>query len=275
MRNAKGINLKKAAESTGETGDKALMQVERGRNLPQLADVDALLSAYGHRDQLPHFETVLRRADRRRNWKDWWETRFAPDAVPEQTKLLLSCEASAVALRLYQPQFVPDLFQTPDYTETLLRAARPSAPDDEVRMWCALLAGRQEIVLDREEPPAVHCVLDEAVLRRRVGGPGVLAAQLARLAHLARQPHVDIRVLPDDAGAHAGTGGGFTRIELLPELPTYPGIVHLRTAADEVYYEEPEDIAPFDEVWRLVVERALPADESLALIDESAGALAR
>ncbi|MEU6646081.1 DUF5753 domain-containing protein [Saccharomonospora sp. NPDC046836] len=273
MRNAKGINLKKAAESTGETGDKALMQVERGRNLPQLADIEPLLSTYGHRDQIPHFQELLRQSDRRRSWKDWWENRFPTDFVPEQSKLLLSCEASAVRLNVYQAQFVPELFHTTGYTEAMARAARPEAGEDEVRLWSRLATGRQE-VLDRPDPPEVRCVLDEAVLHRQVGGPDVLREQLDRLAEIAQLPNVDLRILTEESGAHAGTGGSFTRIALLPELPAYPGIVHVRTTVHDVYYEEAEEIGPYDEVFDRLHEQALPADESLALVKESAHRLA-
>ncbi|PXY28863.1 hypothetical protein BA062_22465 [Prauserella flavalba] len=269
MRNATGLNLKAAAQAAGETGDKALMQVERGRNLPQVANIDTLLSTYGCRDQLPNFRSLLKNAGKR-NWKDWWEYSFPADFVPEQSKLLLSCEASAVRLRMYQAQFVPELFQTGDYAEALVRASMPHASDDEVRLWSRLAEGRQD-VLDRPEPPDVQCVLDEAVLRRTVGGHDVLAAQLAHLAELAARPNVDIRVLTEESGAHAGTGGSFTRIALLPELPTYPGIVHVRTAAHDLYYEEPDEIEPFDEVWTLLLEQALSADESLALLEDAAG----
>ncbi|RBM13602.1 hypothetical protein DI005_30620 [Prauserella sp. PE36] len=268
MRNAKGLNLKAAAEAAGETGDKALMQVERGRNLPQIANIDTLLSTYGCRDQLPNFQSLLKNAGKR-NWRDWWEHSFPADFVPEQSKLLLSCEASAVRLRMYQAQFVPEVFQTGDYAEALVRASMPHASDDEVRLWSRLAEGRQD-VLDRPDPPEVQCVLDEAVLHRKVGGPDVLAAQLAHLAELAKRAGVDIRVLTEESGAHAGTGGSFTRIVLLPELPTYPGIVHVRTAAQDLYYEEPHEIDPFDGVWTLLLEQALPADESLALLEAAA-----
>ncbi|MBK1788437.1 helix-turn-helix domain-containing protein [Prauserella cavernicola] len=269
MRNAKGLNLRAAAESTEETGDKALMQVERGRNLPQLADVDALLSTYGCRDQIPNFQSLLANAGKR-SWKDWWENRFPADFVPEHAKLLLSCEASAVTVRSYQAQFVPELFQTRDYATAMVRASMPHASDDEVELWSRLAEGRQD-VLDRADPPEVLSVLDESVLRRRVGGEDVFKAQLAHLAELATRPNIDIRVLTEDSGAHAGAGGSFTRIALLPELPTYPGIVHVRTAAHDLYYEDPQDIDPFDEVWTLLEERALPTTDSRALIEEFAG----
>lgn len=272
MRNARRLNLAEATRSAERTGSKALMQVERGRNLPYLGDIDALLSAFGHPDQIPHFTTLVREASERKNWRDWWERRFPADFVPEQARLLLSCEASAVELTLYRTQFVPEVFRTGGYAEAVVRAEAPEATDDDVRRRVDLTLGRQE-VLDRAEPPRVRCVLDEAVLRRHVGGPRVLRGQLLHLAELGRRPHVDVRVLPDAAGAHAGTGGSFTRITCLPELPSYPGIVHVRTAADDVYYEEPEEITPFDEVWTRLHAKTLSANESATLIEQAAKAL--
>ncbi|PXY19432.1 DUF5753 domain-containing protein [Prauserella muralis] len=267
MRNDRGINLSTAAKVT-ENGPKALMQVERGRNLPQLADIEALLSTYNHSEQIPHFQHVLTEAGANKP-KDWWERRFPAEVVGEQAKLLLSCEASAVELMVYQAQLVPDLFRTAGYAEAVLRAEDPELDDEEAGLGVSLVQGRQE-VLERADAPRITCVLDEAALRRRVGGTDVLRAQLEHLAELARRPRIDIRVLTDDLGAHPGSGGSFTRIVLLPELPTYPGIVHVKVGPHDVYYEEPDEIAPFDTIFARLREQALPADESLAAIEEAA-----
>ncbi|MEU3274267.1 DUF5753 domain-containing protein [Saccharomonospora sp. NPDC006951] len=272
MRNEKGLNLKAATEATEKTRDKALMQVERGRNLPQLADIDVLLSTYDHSEQIPHFRNVLGAAGGRRGLRDWWEGRLPPGFVPESSKLLYSGEASAIELSIYQPQFVPDFLRTPAYAKAMAHADRPSADETEIRLWVELSQGRQE-VLNRDDPPQVHCVVDEAVLHRQVGGPDVLREQIDYLVELGHRPNVDIRVLPFAGGASVDTGTGFTRIVLIPELPDYPGLVHVRATTHDIYLEEPEEIAPFDEVFGLLSAQALRPEPSRDLLTAIADGL--
>lgn len=272
MRNNKGLNLTEATASARRMGSKALMQVERGRNLPHLGDVEPLLTAFGQSDRIAAFANLVREGTERKNWREWWEDRFPADFVPEDVRLLLSCEASATELTLYRAQFMPELFQIAEYTEAIVRVEVPEFSDDEVRAWVRLTLGRGE-VLDRADPPRIRAVLDEAALRRTVRGPALMREQLAHLAKLARRPHVDLRIVPENAGAHPATTGSFTRIHCLPELPDYPGIVHVETAAGEVYYEEPEHIDRFDDVWVRLHAQALSAERSKMLIEQYAKAL--
>ncbi|WP_143021404.1 DUF5753 domain-containing protein [Prauserella marina] len=264
MRNEKGLNLKAATVSTKKTRDKALMQVERGRNLPQLADIDVLLSTYDHSEQIPHFRDVIGAASGRKGLRDWWEGRLPPGFVPESAKLLYSGEASAIELSIYQTQFVPDFLRTPAYAEVMAHADHPGADDAEIRLWVELSQGRQE-VLNRDDPPRVRCVVDEAVLHRQVGGPDVLREQIDYLVELGHRPNIDIRVLPFAGGASADTGS-FTRLVLIPELPNYPGLAHVKATTHDIYLEEPEEIAPFDEVFELLSAQALRPEESRDLL---------
>jgi Domain of unknown function (DUF5753) len=110
--------------------------------------------------------------------------------------------------------------------------------NDEARRFFELLKARQEL-LSRQPPVKLWTVLDQAVLRRQVGGPAVMRAQLDHLAGTAELPHVTPQVLPEETGEHAALEGSFTIVGF-PE-PADPDVVYLDAATGGVYLEKPED----------------------------------
>jgi hypothetical protein len=115
-------------------------------------------------------------------------------------------------------------------------------------------------VLDREpDPPQVWSVLDEAALRRPIGGPEVMRVQLCHLT-------VDLQVLPMDRGAHAGLDGTFTVLDFPLELPGDPGTVYVQTRLKGVYYEEPDEIDEYGQILTRLQAEALTPAESLRMI---------
>ncbi|MFC6061884.1 helix-turn-helix domain-containing protein [Streptomyces ochraceiscleroticus] len=124
--------------------------------------------------------------------------------LPSWYQRIAHLEATASEIRVFQAQLVHGLLQTPDYARAVLRV---SSHDDldaavEARM------DRQRI-LRRTEPPLLWVVLDEAALYREIGGPQVMAGQLAHLLDAQDARNVDVQVLPFKAGAHAGVLGSF------------------------------------------------------------------
>lgn len=130
---------------------------------------------------------------------------------PDWFRQRVQYEARATALRIYEALVLPDLLQIPDYARAVFTAGRERDVEAHVQGRIT----RQEI-LERRDPPLVWVVLDESVLTRPVGGPKVMAAQLARLLELTEQPHVTIRVVATSAGAYLGLDGAFT-IMTVPE----------------------------------------------------------
>jgi transcriptional regulator with XRE-family HTH domain len=113
-------------------------------------------------------------------------------------------EAQARRLRWFEPLVVPGLLQTEAYTRAVL-STRMGATAEELDESVAARMERQR-VLDREHPPELWVILDEAVLRRMVGGPGVMQGQLARLIEAARRPNIAIQAIPFGAGARGIAG---------------------------------------------------------------------
>ena len=115
-------------------------------------------------------------------------------------------EAQARRLRSFQPLVVPGLLQTETYARAIL-STRMGATREELDDAVAGRMERQRI-LEREHPPELWVILDEAVLRRPVGGPDVMREQLARLVEAGQRPNIAIQVVPFGAGAHEGLRGG-------------------------------------------------------------------
>jgi hypothetical protein len=170
-------------------------------------------------------------------------------------------EAAAAALFEFEPLAVPGLLQTEDYARAILRAGRPRDSDEEIERHVAARMARQAI-LGRDRPPLLWVVLDEAVLRRPVGGREVMRAQLARLVAASASPHIVIQVLPFAVGEHAGMGGA----RVIVRLPSEGEIVYVEGPGSGQFIGTPEDVAECALRFDLLRATALSPDESVALI---------
>lgn len=178
-------------------------RMETGAVRVGLSDLRAVLGLYGvagaERDAL----LALARQSRARGW---WQD-FA-DVVPPRSATFYGLEDGAATIGEHCASLVPGLLQTPGYARALVGSV-PGLDPAVVERRVALRLRRQRL-LDRPQPPALHLVLDEAVLRREIGGPAVLAGQVEHLLAVAERPHVRLQVLPFTAGAHPAAGVSFT-----------------------------------------------------------------
>src|SRR5690606_35161084 len=147
-------------------------------------------------------------------------------------------EAEASLIRTFEAQVVPGLLQTPQYAEALLRGGRYTDPETVRQKVEARMARRD--ILTRPEPARLRAVIDEAALRRPIGGTETLRGQLAHLLYMAQLPNIDVQVLPLDAGAHAALGAPFTLLDF-PDPLDLP-IVYIDTAGEGVFLEDPEEV---------------------------------
>lgn len=258
MRNRSANPSRTEAARRVDKSPAALGHVESGRNFPAVGKIDVLLTHYGHGERAQYFASLVERAKSRRQWWDG----VGGASVPEWCELFLGFETSAVAMFAYCPQVVPELLQTQAYAEAVVRGAEPDVPDVDVRQAVELRTRRRHEVLERDEPCALRCVLDEGALRRQVGGPAVVREQLRWLVELSDRQGVELRVLTDDAGAHASTDGGFTLMTMPPELEGHPGVAYVDTVVEGAFFEKPAQLHAFraksDRLW----EQALSAEET-------------
>jgi transcriptional regulator with XRE-family HTH domain len=226
--------------------------VETGRRVPTedfAARCDAVLElATG--GALTRLRSHLRDQLHRQVWPSWF--REWP-----------SIESEAVSLCSWEVAVAPGLLQTKDYAREMLRGVLPDATDDEVEDKVTSRLQRQEI-LGRSDPPMLWAIMDEAVLRRRVGDDAIMHAQLGHLIEMAHSPKVKILIVPASAGSHVGLSGAFA----IAEFRDPPEMAYLETAAQGQITDHPQVVKACVQVFDTLRAEALPPKASLELITE-------
>lgn len=196
--------------------------------------------------------------------KDWWQQYSG--AIPEWFQFYVGLEAAASARRGYESELVPGLMQTEGYTRAIMSTA-PAPDTDEVERQITVRMERQKR-LTAAGPLTVWVVLNEAVIRRMVGGPQVMREQLAHLAELSALKNVTMQVLPYAAGAHPAMHGSFAIMEF-PE-PVDPDVVYLEAQTGALYLERTEDVRRYSLMFDYLRAQALGPDASRDLIAQLA-----
>jgi transcriptional regulator with XRE-family HTH domain len=194
-------------------------------------------------------------------WEDVKRVRY-PKKVRELGKL----EAKAVEIGIYECNSVHGLLQTPEHARALMEAAQPPySPDDVERMVAARIA--RQAVFDRDPAPSIHFVLEEAPLRRPIGGTMVWQRQLERLLEVGRLNPVTLQVMPTDTDAHPGVDG---KIELL-KFPDGTAVGRSDGAFNGRPIADPKDLRILELRYGTIRAQALPPRESLAFIERLLG----
>jgi hypothetical protein len=187
---------------------------------------------------------------------DWWGK--YSDILPDWFETYLGLESVAASIRSFDAQFVPGLFQTEDYARAVVRLGHRAAPPDEIERLVSLRLERQE-VLARAHPTRIWVEMDQAVLRRPVGGAAVMRAQLRDLAQAARMPNVILQVIPFAYGGHVGASGSFSILRF--EHLDLPDLVYTEQLTSAVYLDQRQDVEHYLEVAdQLGGEALTPAD---------------
>jgi transcriptional regulator with XRE-family HTH domain len=204
-----------------------LIRIESGSVGISLNDLKAILAHYKITDEERTAELVaLSRQARERSW--WNSYR---DLTPHLVKLIEYESASSI-IRNFQPLLIPGLLQTEEYMNAIMRNYGPQATEQEVKAGIEIRTKRQQI-LQQSEMPLMFFIMDEAAVRRMVGGQEATRRQLERLLAEAAKPAVTIEVIPFSAGAHPGMQGPF----MIFEFPDAED-------DDALYMDSPNDIRP-------------------------------
>ncbi len=232
-----------------------LWRIETGKTPVKIADVRGLCWLYGADEQTADTLSALALGT---EGQGWWED--YSDVMEAGIALFIGLEEVADEIRTYEAELVPGLFQTADYTRAVNRAERPDWAESAIDRRVALRQERQRKVLGRNgSSPQIAAVLNAAVLSRQVGGPEVMTAQVGRLHELAALDHIDIRVLPWDAGAHAAMAGSFTILEFAN--PDDPAVAHADSYVGARYVEDPKQVDEYRTVFGLVRKHAVALEE--------------
>jgi len=263
LREAAGLKLEQVAAEL-DLASSTLSRIETGKAPCRSTYVTAMLNMYGVTDQqqVQLLKDIAREGQR----KGWWDT--YGDVLPTGFGIYVGLETEAASLRAYEAQLVHGLLQTRDYARTTLRARRRKASAEHIDRLAELRMKRQEILTRPSDPLELWVILDEAVLRRPVGGPKVMRAQLGRLIEAAEMPNVTLQVLPFSQGAHAGLNGPFCILEFPggdPGVPD-PSVAYVEGAAGNIYLEKDHEVRRWAEAFDQLRAEAMSPDESRELI---------
>jgi transcriptional regulator with XRE-family HTH domain len=259
LREEAGLTIERVA-ATLECSESKVSRIETGQVGAMPRDVRDMLDLYG---VVPEQRDALIQIARDARQKGWWHAYTDVPVVPGYIGL----EVSASAIDTFGALLVPGLLQTADYARTVLLTLRPDLPAEQIERRVELRMARQSI-LAGEHPPTLRAVLDEAVLRRPVGGRAAIRRQLHHLAETGARPNVRLQVVPFGAGAHPGMDGAFT-VFRFPK-PTDPEVVHLEHTTGDLYLETAEETARYAAAFDELSAAALEPDESASLVAASA-----
>jgi len=257
LREVKGITREEAGYAIRASGSK-ISRMELGRVSFKERDVTDLLKLYGVDDD--EAATLVELAIEA-NSPGWWHK--YSDVLPDWFQVYVGLEEAASLIRLYEVQFVPGLLQTADYARAVVQLGQPGAAPEEIERRISLRLARQEL-LTKPGGPRLWAIVDEAALRRPIGGKEVMRAQLVQLLEATEQPQVTLQVMPFRSGGHAAEAGAFT-IMRFPE-PDLPDVVYLEQLTSALYLDKRDDVEKYTEVMeRLSVEAESPERSVLIL----------
>jgi transcriptional regulator with XRE-family HTH domain len=262
LREVHGYKLEEVADRLG-LAPSTLSRIETGKAPTKTAYLTALLELYGVSD--PAQRQILTDMAREGHRKGWWAV--YDDVLPTGFGIYVGLEAEATGLRIYETQVVHGLLQTPDYARSVLREAYKKETPEQLERLAELRLKRQD-VLAREEPPDLWLILDEAVIRRTIGGPEVMRAQLERLVEASEWPNVTLQVLPFSSGAHPALLGAFSIVEF-PERAT-ADVVYVDSWGGPIYLEKDRDVRACAEAFDRLRAAALSPGDSAALAQQLA-----
>jgi transcriptional regulator with XRE-family HTH domain len=261
LRKAAGLGIEQVAKELGCSQTRvSRIETGRGRATARPADVAKLCELYDVTDeqQIGMLLEMLTNSQKR----GWWAS--YDDVLPSGLEVYVGLESDARAERAWEPLLVHGLLQTADYARAVLQSGGTHRTHDidslvQVRME------RQKLLTRSGSPLELWAIMDEAVIRRPLGGPGTMRAQLRHLMEVSAMPNVVMQVIPNRKGGHPGLGGAFSLLEFEEDDP----VVYVDCPAGNLYLEKKADLRRFATAFDLLRATALDPDESTALIQRA------
>ena len=262
LREARGVSREDAGWQIRASESK-ISRMELGRVGFKERDVEDLLTLYGLEggDERDRLLALARSA----NTPGWWH-RYS-DVLPSWFQPYIGLEAAASLIRNYEVQFVPGLLQTPAYARNLVRHGHVRASDEEVERRVDVRMARKK-VLTQLNAPQLWVVVDEAALRRPMGGPAVMREQIESLMESAAQPNITVQVVPFRVGGHAAVGGAFSMLRFAePELPD---VVYVEQLTSALYLDKRDDVDQYLVAMETLCIEAAQPEQTEALLRQIA-----
>lgn len=259
LRQACDISREDAGEAIRGSGSK-ISRIELGRVSVKPRDVGDLLTLYGvhdHDEREPLINLAGKTAE-----PGWW--REYGDVMPTWFEEYVGLESAASLIRTYELQFVPGLLQTPEYAHAVAARTRRPADRDEVERHVRLRMTRAKL-LTRNAAPTLWAVVDEAALRRPIGGDDVMRGQIDALREAVTRPNVRVQVMLLGAGGHAAEGGAFTILRFPDD--EIRDVVYVEELYDAHYLTKPEDVEQYRDAMNLLAAACPPPEHTLEVLD--------
>ncbi len=258
LREAKGITLEEAGHKIRASHSK-MSRLELGRVGFKDRDVADLLTEYGVHDEKER--DMLRALARQANAQGWWHV--YSDIMANWFEAYVGLEEAAASVRTYEVQFVPGLLQTEDYARAVTMLGYADSPGNEIERRVSLRMARQRL-LEGDDPLNLWAVVDEAALRRPLGGQAVMREQISHLMEVTAMPHVTLQVIPFHSGGHAAAGGPFSILRFAQ--PDLPDIVYLEQLTSALYLDKREDADHYLAVMERLCLEAEPATDTTEVL---------
>lgn len=261
-----GARLKAAREAAGLSGadlarklvvqPATISRWETGARTPGTNDLRAYLEAVGADQET--MDDLLRTEHQVEDGV--WVTWSRGTDRRRHMAALMQAEEQASRIIHAAPNLVPGLLQTAGYARKLMLTA--DMPDAEIRQRVAERLGRRTLLESRQPPPQLDVLLDEAVLRRQLGGVDVLKEQLAFLVERSRLDFVNLMLVPFTAEVNPLGDGQFVLIEFDGEDP----VIYEETHGISLFFNEANDVAYYRHVIETAREQAMSPEESREFI---------
>jgi transcriptional regulator with XRE-family HTH domain len=260
LREAAGIT-REAAGYRIRASDSKISRLELGRVGFKERDVADLLTLYGVTDEEERASLLTLALGA--NTPGWWEQ--YGDLMPSWFQPYVGLEEAAALIRTYEVQFIPGLLQTEDYARAVIAVDHVTTPAEEIDRRVSLRMDRQKL-LTRPDPPTLWAVVDEAALRRPIGGAGVMRRQLEALIEATELPNLTLQVVPFRVGGHAASGGSFTILRFLGR--DLPDVVYHEHLTSALFLDKREHVDHYAEAMERLAAQADPPSRTAQTLAE-------
>lgn len=232
-----------------------LSRLETGRAGASPRDIRDLCDLYQVTD--PAERERLMTLAREGKQRAWWQEYALPYAT------YVGLEAEAASISNYDSDIVTGQFQVEGYARAIFEAAEPPLGRAAIEQRIEARIRRQTL-LTQDNGPLFHCILDEGALRRPVGGPAVMRAQLERIIEVAGFPKVTFQVISLDIGAHPALDSTFVVLKF--EEPMVNDVVYVEGVVGNLYLEGAADLERYKQMFSRLCSIALSPADSIALV---------
>lgn len=257
LRNEHGMTVEEVAAKLLCSTTK-ISRLETGARRPSLRDVRDLCALYEVDESTSHeFMSLAREAREQGWWTQYDDLNLDP---------LIGLEQEATSIICYSMYYMPGLLQTEEYAIGIIKTVAPKM-DLQIVQQRAEARMRRQQVLDEESRPRYNVLLDEMVIRRGVGGPSLMAAQLDKVLETVRSDKATVQIIPFTAGAYAAADGYFVLLEFDEDSNLWP-IVYIEGLTDNQYLQRRSDVSRYRETIEYLRDRALdPGDSIKFMVD--------